>query len=160
VLKAKNEPSPIQTLARQDSGYGSTPDEGVEEVEEDGDRDAWETSSAKPSTPPTNTINLEFSSYAHVDLHRRGAGSSKRYEFEYWGVNYSWRRHIKIDGQSEIVTYHLIRDDCKDVQARLNPLHLSDAQASEERAKGGWIPPYTMRIIDGSIINGPPDISE
>ncbi|KAK3082266.1 hypothetical protein LTS18_007822 [Coniosporium uncinatum] len=160
VLKAKSEPQPVQALARQDSGYGSTPDEDVEEAEEDHDEQEQSVSLAEPSTPPTNTINLEFSNYAHVDLHRRGAGSSKRYEFEYWGIKYSWRRHIKIDGENEIVTYHLLREDSKAVQARLNPLHLSDAQLSEERAKGGWILPYTMRIIDDNIINGPPDISE
>jgi len=163
VLKAKNEPQGVRTLARQDSGYGSTADEDLEEEdddEEEEEEDEPRPSPARASTLPTNTINLEFSNYARVDVKRRGGGSNKRYEFEYWGVNYSWRCHIKLSGKDEIVTYHLLRDDNNDVQARMNPLHLSETQLAVDHAKGGWIPSYTMRIIDDSIINGPPDISE
>jgi hypothetical protein len=33
-------------------------------------------------------IRLDLSSYARVDVTRRGIGSKKRYTFEYWGHDY------------------------------------------------------------------------
>ncbi|KAH6688812.1 prion-inhibition and propagation-domain-containing protein [Leptodontidium sp. MPI-SDFR-AT-0119] len=40
----------------------------------------------------TNTIKLEFSNYAQVVVKWRGSRSKKRYEFAYWGWDYTWKR--------------------------------------------------------------------
>lgn len=112
------------------------------------------------SQAPTNTIKLEFSNYAHVDIKRRGAKSSKRYEFEYWGTSYAWRRVVKTDGHHEQTSFHLVRDNSETALAHIVPAALTRAQQQEEAAKGGWIPPCSMWISDRKIISGLPDISE
>jgi hypothetical protein len=43
---------------------------------------------------PTNTIKLEFSNYARVDINRRGGKGNKRYEFEWLGHRYVWKRAV------------------------------------------------------------------
>jgi len=47
---------------------------------------------------PADTVKLEFANYAHLDLRRRGAAAARRYEFEYWGRRYAWRRVVRRSG--------------------------------------------------------------
>jgi hypothetical protein len=136
----------FEPLKRSDSGYGSIRSERKE---------------ASPRLP-TNTIKLEFSNYAHVDVKRRGTASNKRYEFEYWGYSYAWKRHVTKEGssESEEVSYHLMRNDKSRPLAYIVPVPLTTAQVEEEQAKGGWIPPCSMWIRDDDILNALPDVAE
>lgn len=153
--KADSRPATSAGLKRSDSGYASI-----------------QTFAGGTSTPvaekrararkllPTNTIKLEFSNYAHVNIKRRGAKSSKRYVFEYWDVHYTWRRCVQREHGTEQVSYHLYRDGHDEELAYIIPMNLSPAQRHEELARGGWIPPCHMRLCDDSIINAVPDVSE
>ncbi|EON66142.1 hypothetical protein W97_05385 [Coniosporium apollinis CBS 100218] len=142
-------------IKRSDSGYNSM--NGEEDSE----------ASIKPVTlrkghpqTPTNTIKLEFSNYAHVEVKRQGAKSNKRYEFEYWGTNYAWRRVVKLDGHHEQASFHLTRSDSEAALAHIVPAALTRAQLQDEAVKGGWIPPCSMWISDRRIIGGLTDISD
>jgi hypothetical protein len=109
---------------------------------------------------PTNTIKLEFSNYAHVEVKRRGAKSNKRYNFEYWGHHYCWKRACKKDGEVENISYHLVREDSERPLAHISPVKLTPDQAHEEAARGGWVPPCYMRITDEKILDAMTDISD
>lgn len=161
LVKSDSRPSTSAGLKRSDSGYESvfrTPDE--EDVEID----------PKPKSVgyfkgralmPTNTIKLEFSNYAHLDVKRRGANSYKRYAFEYWGDDYSWKRIVKKEGEHETVSYYLVRDDNdKEPLAHICPVRLTAEETHEEQARGGWVPPCYMRITDSQILQSDTDISE
>jgi hypothetical protein len=88
----------------------------------------------------THTMKLEFSNYAQLDVTRAGAKASKRYEFSYWGVSYSWKRIIQRRHEgAQQVSFHLVR-------------------AGSE--KGGWIAPCTMWIADERIVRSQKDVSD
>jgi hypothetical protein len=145
------------SLKRADSGYGSGSD-----TDDDGDGDP---ASAKASHTgriplPTNTTNLQFSNYAHVDVKRRGAKSSKRYEFEYWGSTYAWRRVAKKTADSREMSYHLYNTETSLPVAHIVPVPMTPAEREEESSKGGWIPPSSMWISDEKIISGFSDVAE
>ncbi|KAF2141444.1 uncharacterized protein K452DRAFT_288145 [Aplosporella prunicola CBS 121167] len=142
-------------LRRQDSGYGSIVAGGSAEG-----RPKSAGQSRKAKLIPTNTMKLEFSNYAHVDVKRRGAKSKKRYEFEYWGVGYAWKRVCQKEGDATRIAYHLTRTDDGKAVAHIVPVALSKAQTREEAAKGGWIPPCSMWISDSSILEGVSDLSD
>ncbi len=144
---------------RQDSGYGSN--------EEDGDEDdvdyfmSAEHRSKKASLPiPTNTTKLEFSNYAQVDVKRRGAKSHKRYEFEYWGSSYAWRRVSNKDGAGKSISYHLIKDDFGPAIAHIVPELRSPSQIRQEEEAGGWVPPCSMWISDQKVLSALTDVAE
>jgi hypothetical protein len=109
---------------------------------------------------PTKTIKLEFSNYAQVEVKRRGAKSSKRYEFEYWGVHYVWKRITDRIGSSKEVSFCLFRNNEDRSLARIQPTLLSGVQQREELSKGGWVPPCTMGITDEEILENLNEISE
>jgi hypothetical protein len=114
---------------------------------------------APPRPVPTNTLKLEFSNYARVDLTRRGTKGKKRYEFEWWGHNYAWRRSV--DKQLGTVSFHLIRDDNSSAPvAHIVPETRSPSQVTADEAAGGWIPPCFMWIADESVINDATDVAE
>lgn len=144
------------SLKRIDSGYDSMSD----------DEDSFGAyASIKPTNPnnlpiPTNTTNLEFSNYAHVDLKRRGAKSSKRYEFSYWGTNYSWKRVVRKDGASRCISYHLHNSQSSFPVAHIIPTPLTPAEAREEEEKGGWVPPSSMWISDPKVFEGLTHVAE
>jgi hypothetical protein len=157
TLRAKSESksSTKTTLKRSDSGYGSL-------CEEDLDSDA-ETMSSKSrrSIPlPTNTTHLEFSNYAHIDIKRRGTKSSKRYEFEYWGTNYAWKRVGRKTGNVKEVSYHLVDTESSRTIAHIVPDILTEAEAAIEDAKGGWVPPCSLWIRDQQSVRGLTDVAE
>jgi len=137
-----------RSVRRQDSGYGSEEDE-------------IDLSSSKSSVQlPTNTTKLEFSNYAHVEVKRRGAKSSKRYEFEYWGYAYTWKRVTEKDGQGKAVSYHLFKNDGGPAVAHIVPEMRSSSEIQEEEAAGGWVPPCSMWISDRSVMEALSDVAD
>jgi hypothetical protein len=110
---------------------------------------------------PTNTLKLEFSNYAHMEVKRRGAKSHKKYTFEHWGHGYSWKRIVKKECEQETISYYLVRDDnCNEPLAHICPVRLTQAEAREEAARGGWVPPCYLRITDDKILKADSDIAE
>ncbi|KAF3922799.1 hypothetical protein AA313_de0208612 [Arthrobotrys entomopaga] len=159
-LMGKSEPKD-RTLARQDSGYESGEDEDEEfsDVEQKAPTAVDQTSHGIP----TNTTMLEFSNYAHVDLKRRGSKGSKRYEFEYWGKHYTWKRKITVYGQEESCSYYLINTATNNIIAHIRPDNLSPNEVAEEQAKGGFVPPSTMWLCDDtedSVIGSMCDVAD
>lgn len=155
TLRAKSESksSMKSSLKRSDSGYGSLFDEDL-------DRHS-ESSRGRNSLPlPTNTTHLEFSNYAHIDIKRRGTKSSKRYEFEYWGTGYAWKRVERKTGNVKEVSYHLIDTETSQTIAHIVPDVLTDAELCLEEAKGGWIPPCSLWISDPRVAQGSTDVAE
>jgi len=151
--QADSNASGMGSLKRSDSGYGSI--EGVRD-----ERAPPPGKIEKSSRLPTDTIKLEFSNYAHVNVKRRGAGANKRYEFEYWGHSYAWRRHVTREGRFEEVSYQLIRNDKFRALAYIVPVPLTTSQTEEEQLRGGWIPPCSMWITDDDILSALPDVAE
>ncbi|KAF3941449.1 hypothetical protein ABW19_dt0208741 [Dactylella cylindrospora] len=157
-LMGKSEPKD-RTLARQDSGYESA---------EDDDEDFSDTEQKSRVEEaihglPTNTTMLEFSNYAHVDLKRRGSKGSKRYEFEYWGKSYAWKRKITVYGQEESCSYYLVNTANNNIIAHIRPDNLSPREVEEEQAKGGFVPPSTMWLCDDtedSVIGSMCDVAD
>jgi len=158
-LMGKGEPKD-RTLARQDSGYES----GEEDEEDISDTEQMNRAADQSSHGmPTNTTMLEFSNYAHVDLKRRGSKGSKRYEFEYWGKSYAWRRKITMFGQEESYSYYLVNTATNNVIAHIRSDNLSPSEVAEEQAKGGFVPPSTMWLCDDtedSVIGTMSDVAD
>ena len=109
---------------------------------------------------PTNTIGLEFSNYAHLDLRRRGAKGSKRYEFEFWGTAYAWRRVTRRVGDATETAYHLHSNKADKPIAHIVPTPMTPSEADDEAAKGGWVPPSSMWISDSRVLGGLTDVAE
>ncbi|KAG0638199.1 hypothetical protein HOY80DRAFT_888266 [Tuber brumale] len=138
----KTEAEPVAKLNRQDSGYSSSGFDGEEEEEPGPSSEA---------TQNTNICTLEFSNYAHVDLTRRGGKGSKKYDFEYWGKSYSWKRVAKQVGShagAEEISYQLANNSTGNVVAQIVPDPLSPTQAQAEEAKGGIVPPCSFWLRD------------
>ena len=123
----------------------------------------------RPARPPhptaTNTIKLEFSNYARVDVVRRGSNggkgrkSSKRYEFSWWGHKYCWKRHQ--DKALATISFHLIRDSDNSLPvAHIVPETRTPSQVNAEEIAGGWVPPCHMWINDESILDAVTDVGE
>lgn len=128
--------------SRQDSGYCSDP--GVEDEEEANDEPAPATSGLKP----TNSCVLEFSNYAHVNIARKGQKQGKKYDFEYWGKSYSWKRAIKHEGlPDEQVSFTLLNTATAKTVATITPDALTPEMAAEQYANGSFVPPCTMKLI-------------
>jgi hypothetical protein len=139
---------------RQDSGYAS--DEEFEaEIE-----NFMSEKRSKQIPIPTNTTKLEFSNYAQVEVKRRGAKSSKRYEFEYWGHTYTWKRVTQKDGDGKAVSYHLYKGDGAHAVAHIVPEMRSPSQIRDEERAGGWVPPCSMWISDKSLLEAVTDVCE
>lgn len=139
-------------LKRNDSGYGS-----IHSVDPNDERPRSADGTPKPVK---NSIKLEFSNYAQVDVRRNGSNSSERYDFDYWGTRYAWRRIARHSGESRAAEFHLVRNGGDQVLAHIAPVPLSPSEAQEEIAKGGWIPPCSMWISDETIVRSQKDVSE
>lgn len=151
----------LGSLARNDSGYGSTQGSIRSSTEIDNEsRPRSANGALQQDQPEPNTIKLEYSNYAQVAVRRTGRTGVKRYEFEYWGVQYVWKRFVRNDGQSQAVSLHLVEAGSDVVLAYIVPFPLSPAQVEEERSKGGWIPPCSMWIADETIVLGQKDVAE
>jgi hypothetical protein len=147
----------LASLKRNDSGYGSMHSTDFED--DDRPSTAGEDSDFQNASS-SKSVRLEFANYSQVEVRREGTGAKRRYEFEYWGVNYAWRRSIRgyDSWGKKICSFQLTARDRKDngrVLARITPESMDDHRAAEERRRGGWIPPSTMRITDPSIIGSP-----
>lgn len=155
----ESKPPTMSSLKRNDSGYGSM---HSGDFDEDDDEDLTPIpDESKTQHHMTHTMKLEFSNYAQLDVTRVGAKASKRYEFNYWGVSYSWKRIIqrRHDGTQQ-VSFHLVRAGSEEVLAYIIPISLSPSEAREEEAKGGWIAPCTMWIADERIVRSQKDVSD
>ncbi|KAI3392640.1 hypothetical protein diail_5428 [Diaporthe ilicicola] len=110
---------------------------------------------------PTNSIKLEFSNYARVDVARRGQknNNNKRYEFDWWGHKYAWKRVVEkhLEG---VVSFHLIRDGQTTPVAHIVPETRSPNQVEDDEVSGGWVPPCFMWINDQSIIDAVTDVAD
>ncbi|KAI0387624.1 hypothetical protein F5Y04DRAFT_274479 [Hypomontagnella monticulosa] len=106
----------------------------------------------------TNTIKLEFSNYARVDVVRRGNRNSKRYEFEWWGHTYSWKRVV--DKLTDSVSFHLLRDGHHTPVAHIVPEIRSPNQVYADEKAGGWVPPCHMWISDANLIDAVTDVAD
>jgi len=148
----------FKSLKRSDSGYESM--SGSEE-ELDVQRSVMMLAPKSNSIPlPTNTTKLEFSNYAHVDLKRRGTKSSKRYEFEYWGTSYAWRRVAKKTGKSKHVSYHLYNTETGMPVAHIVPTPMTPSEARAEESRGGFVPPSSMWISDSRLLSRSTDVAD
>jgi len=113
---------------------------------------------------PTDTIKLEFSNYARVDVSRRhssgsGGAATKAYEFEWWGHRYAWRRAV--DRALGAVSFHLVRDgDAAAAVAHIVPEVRTPTQVFAEDRAGGWVPPCYMWISDQSVVDAVTDVAE
>jgi len=131
--KSDNKTATKSGLKRQDSGYDSMSDEEVhnETTPPQSPRD-------NGSIPiPSNTIRVEFSNYAHLEVKRRGTKSSKRYDFEYWGTKYAWKRASMHSGTFQEISYHLVNTESSASIAHIVPIPLSVSETREEDARGG-----------------------
>jgi hypothetical protein len=155
-MKRTNSQTSIRSSpVRHDSGYGSN-----DEDDEVASFMSSEKSSKSPALPvPTNTTKLEFSNYAQVDVKRRGTKSHKRYEFEYWGSSYAWRRIISKEGAGKSMSYHLIKSDSGSPIAHIVPELRSLSQIREDEEAGDWIPPCSMWISDEMVLSAS-DVAE
>ncbi|KGO70991.1 hypothetical protein PITC_065650 [Penicillium italicum] len=106
------------------------------------------------------TILLEFSNYAHVELRRKGPGSTKKYEFEYWSTKYQWRREVRKEGDLHEVSYFLVDTRTSRTIAHLVPDTLAPLEVVEEESKGGWVPPSSLWISDPEVYKTMPDVAE
>lgn len=108
---------------------------------------------------PTNSMKLEFSNYARVDVQRKGSKNNKRYEFDWWGHRYTWKRVVEkhLDG---VVSFHLIRDGEAAPVAHIVPETRSPNQVDDDEMAGGWVPPCYMWINDSSILDAATDVAE
>lgn len=107
----------------------------------------------------SETILLEFSNYAHVEVRRKG-GSNKKYEFEYWATKYQWRREIRNEGDLQAVSYFLVDAQSGKTVAHMMPDILAPPEAIEEEKKGGWVPPSSLWISDPEVYRTMPDVAE
>jgi hypothetical protein len=144
----------MSSLKRNDSGYGS-----MHSVEFD-DGPLPVVDERKNQQQMTHTMKLEFSNYAQLDVTRVGTKSGKRYEFDYWGVNYAWKRVSQRQQDSVVTRFHLVKAGSEQVLAHIVPVALSRSEARQEEAKGGWIAPCSMWMDDNSIIESQKDVSE
>lgn len=156
--KSEQRSPTMASLKRNDSGYGSA-HSSIDIDRDDRPMSAHAVPKSQPPADP-NTVKLEFSNYAQLDIRRTGLKSSKKYEFEYWGVLYSWKKTVRKDSQSKGVSYHLTKAGTDHVMAYIIPSPLTPAQAEEEEGKGGWVPPSSMWIADESIVRGQKDVAE
>lgn len=149
--------SKVPTLSRNDSGYGSVRSSGSID-------DEWIQSPGQPAkvqeAPLTDTIKLEFSNYAQAAIKRVGSKGNKRYEFEYWNVQYAWRRLVQRDNSGKKISYYLTKNGSDVKLAHITPVRLDANEAELEHDKGGWIPPCRMRIVDKSILSAQKDLSD
>ena len=144
--KSDSKTATLESLKRHDSGYGSLSEDDLN-VE-----DIQQSSRTRASIPmPTNTTRLEFSNYAHVDVKRRGAKTSKRYGFEYWGTDYAWKRVATQQGNVKQVAYHLVDTRTSSAVAHIIPDIMTAQESRQEEAKGGWVPPCSFYISNQRI---------
>jgi len=161
TLKSKSDSRTptLASLTRFDSGHSSIKSVHDQQRPDDRPQTAGDTVRTH-ALIPTNTTKLEFSNYAQVDVKRRGAHSNKRYEFEYWGSTFFWKRVVQKNGSSKAISFKLFRSNSDKPLAYIIPEVLKSSQQHEEAVKGGWVPPCAMRIIDEQLCQMQNDVSD
>lgn len=149
--KSESRTPTTMSLKNHDSDYDSLPEDNLEEN--------IASQSSRPSSSMTNTTQLEFSSYAHLEVKRRGTKTYKRYEFEYWGTKYAWNRAVVRSSHFEQVSYHLVNIKTSAPFAHIVQIPLSESEQREESAKGGWVPPCSM-FLEESVLDRSTDLAE
>ena len=152
--RSESKTSTTISLKRHDSGYGSLHED---DMEEDIASQSQRPSSSIPM--PKDTILLEFSNYAHLEIKRRGSRTCKRYEIEYWGTKYAWKRAVVRSSHSEEVSYHLVNTKTSDPLAHIVQVPLNESEQRDETAKGGWVPPCNM-FLEHSMLDKSTDLAE
>lgn len=146
---------------RQDSGYGSDGEDDDFYAAEDDDVESFMSDKSSASVQlPAKTTKLEFSNYAQVDVKRRGSKGNKRYEFEYWGYTYTWKRVSNKDGAGKRISYHLVKGESPNVIAHIVPEMRSPHQVRAEEEAGGWVPPCSMWISDEKVLSALTDVAD
>ncbi|KAI6779905.1 uncharacterized protein J7T54_001993 [Emericellopsis cladophorae] len=124
--------------------------------------DSWLSHNPSPpaasSLVPTNSIKLEFSNYARVDVDRMHDRHGTRYGFEWWGHKYAWKRVV--DENLDITSFHLLRDGKGHGVAHITPETRSPNQVEAEEWAGGWVPPCFMWISDPKIVDAMTDVAD
>ena len=124
---------------------------------------------SKPRRPrPTNSIKLEFSNYARVDVALRGGRGHRRYEFDWWGHRYSWMREIRRawrgvgpHAAKSDASFRLERDGHSGFPvAFIVPETRSPNQVAADDDAGGWVPPCFMWIADEGVLGALTDVAE
>ncbi|KAI5783919.1 hypothetical protein DFH27DRAFT_274521 [Peziza echinospora] len=154
-FRGKSEQEKQMTLNRQDSGYGSSQDDDEED-------ERPRSSHGSEETRATNTLTLEFSNYAHVELSRKGAKASRKYDFEYWGKNYSWKRIMRRNpatGEEE-TSYQLVNNGTASIVAVILPDPMPSLDT--EDYGGEFVPACSFYLKDSvhDPINGPSDVAD
>ncbi|KAI0025551.1 hypothetical protein F4780DRAFT_339772 [Xylariomycetidae sp. FL0641] len=137
----------LASKSRPETGYSSA--EADDEVTDEISQFSFE-KKPKARPLPTNVLKLEFSNYARVDLERCGSRTTKRYEFDWWGSKYAWRRNV--DRLTDTISFHLLKDGNKNTPiAHIVPETRSPNQKAIDEEAGGWIPPCHMWISDPKL---------
>jgi len=159
VFRTKSE-STIPTMKRADAGCESSQPE-IDASDVQPRRPQSSSGLFKTNTrTPTNTIKLDFSNYAQVEMKRRGTQSNKRYDFQYWGRGYQWRMSTQKDGLGTQKSFQLYRSNGDIALAHIVPEPQDSAEREEERMKGGWIPTCSMWISDERVWQSQNDVSD
>ena len=143
ALKSKSRPKVIQKIGQQE--------------ESDDDLSMFAAQANVKATIPTNTVKLEFSNYAQIELDRGGLGEHKSH-FEYWGERYSWRRNVYRDESELVFSFEMVNLSSGKCIAHITPDKLSQREARHETAQGGWVPPCSMRLTVRGISNDLGDV--
>ncbi|KAI2703273.1 hypothetical protein CBS147317_4140 [Penicillium roqueforti] len=155
---------PTDELKRQHSrlggGYGHGHPAGDEVDKGMTEENEWEKEGKSALPILGETILIEFSNYAHVELRRKGPGSTKKYEFEYWSTKYQWRREVRKEGDLHEVSYFLVDTRNSKTIAHLVPDTLAPLEVVEEESKGGWVPPSSLWISDPEVYKTMPDVAD
>ena len=126
----------------RDSGYETDDDRAEDQLQ------LFTALSEVEATIPTDTIKLEFSNYALVEVKPvTTTGHSNAYNFEYWGETYQWQCPA-----SENEKYILVDLSSQTTVAQIRSERLTRRQQLEEEIEGAWIRPSKMRIIDRAVI--------
>ncbi|KAI5300399.1 hypothetical protein KEM56_002489 [Ascosphaera pollenicola] len=108
----------------------------------------------------TDTIKLEFSNYARVEITRRGRGSSVHYDFDYWGTKYQWKKTVRRKSGQEDVSYCLYASKRSSYIASIDFAPLTPAEYAAEERKGGWVMPCSIRINDRHVFENADDVAD
>jgi hypothetical protein len=129
------------------------------ELEEESDDDMVVLSAQADikATIPTDDVKLEFSNYAQVELEGARRGEHK-YDFEYWGERYSWRRNVYRDESELVFSFELVKLSSGACIAHITPDKLSQRQGKQEAAQGSWVPPCSMRLMEKDVPNDLGDV--
>ncbi|KAK0943622.1 hypothetical protein LTR29_004793 [Friedmanniomyces endolithicus] len=155
--KSESRAPTLDSLKRNDSGYGSLHSAMADD--DDRPRTAGNTA-MQPLQPLSDVVKLEFSNYAHVDVKRSGGKGHRRYEFEYWGTSYAWKRIVRKQSGRKQVSFRLVKAGNDHVLAYIIPIDPSTTRGEEELSKGGWVPPCSMWLADDNIVRGEKDATD